>query len=57
MKVFKKAAERFGYEFWYDRSLKAWALTKEGVETEYFDTYILNHMGLYKFVQVYLRQD
>ena len=57
MKVFQKAAERFGYELWYDRSLKAWTLTKEGCETEYFDSYMLNHMGLYKFVQVYLRQD
>jgi hypothetical protein len=57
MKLFKAAAVARGYEFWYDRSLKMWSLTKEGVEAEYFDTYILNQMGLAKFVQVYLRKD
>lgn len=57
MKLFKVAAERFGYEFWYDRSLKMWTLTKEGIEAEYFDPYVLKQMGLAKFMQVYLRQD
>lgn len=56
MKVFKAAAESRGYELWYDRSLKAWALTKEGVQTEYFDTYLLNQIGLYKFYQVFLSE-
>jgi hypothetical protein len=54
MKLFKAAAVVWGYEFWYDRSLKMWTLTKKGVETEYFDPYILNQMGLAKFVQLYL---
>jgi hypothetical protein len=57
MKLFKAAAVARGYDFWYDRSLKMWSLTKEGVEAEYFDAYILNQMGLAKFVQVYLRKD
>lgn len=57
MKLFKSAAKSRGYDFWYDRSLKSWALTKEGVETEYFDAYVLTQMGLAKFMQVYLREE
>lgn len=57
MKLFKIAAKARGYDMWYDRSLKMYILTGPGCETEYFDTYILQHMGLAKFMQDYLRQD
>ena len=50
-----KVAKARGYEMWYDRSLKSYVLTKEGVDTEYFDSYILTQMGLAKFMQVYLQ--
>jgi hypothetical protein len=56
MKPFKDAAESQGYQLWYDCRLKMWALTKEGVDTEYFDLYLLNQMGLEKFIKIYLNQ-
>lgn len=54
MKLFKQAAEKYGYNFYYDRSLRMWALTKEDCESHYFSAYVLTHMGLHKFIQTYL---
>ena len=57
MRLFKMAAESRGYELWYDRRLKMYALTAPNRDTEYFDTYLLTQMGLSKFIQVFLRKD
>lgn len=51
MKSYKLAAQEVGYEFWYDRSIRLWAATKEGYETQYFTKDVCDRMGLAKFYQ------
>lgn len=53
-KIFRKAAESRGYTVFYDRSLRLWAVTKEGVETNYLTAYILQNKPVYKLMELYL---
>lgn len=54
MRMFKVAAEKAGFNFYYDRSLRMWALTKENHVSQYFSAYVLTRMGLHKFILIYL---
>lgn len=54
-KIFRKAAESRGYTLFFDRSLNLWAITKEGVETEYLSAYILKTVPVWKLMETYLR--
>lgn len=43
-KTFKKIAESKGYEFWYDRNIRLWTLTKDGYETNYYTKYVIDNL-------------
>lgn len=49
MKEFKKIAEKYGFELWWDRNICLWTLTKEGMETDYYTKIVLEVIGAQKF--------
>jgi hypothetical protein len=52
---FKAEAIKLGYTVFYDRSLVAWTIIKEGYDTEYLPSYILKNTPVEKLIKVYLK--
>lgn len=50
----KRAAAQGGFEFWYDRELRLWTLSREGYQTEYLAPRMLADMSPDKFIEVFI---